>query len=178
VGHGRYREGEIVAEFSTEVEEPQKRAERSDQRLYCPRPTLAGSLQKKTPNSRCIPLADIFAERAEYIGRTASVVPQSWVLHAAMGSEPVAKSDHKRRVGRQIRNRFARANPTSNEMMMKELHSELGVITDLSALEMRASATAKVTAKGIKQGEIDVLQRTPSPLNEAAEMRRGSDVSN
>jgi len=65
VGHGRYREGEIVAEFSTEVEEPQKRAERSDQRLYCPRPTLAGSLQKKTPNSRCIPLADIFAERAE-----------------------------------------------------------------------------------------------------------------
>jgi hypothetical protein len=63
-------------------------------------------------------------------------------------------------------------------MMMKELHSELGVIADLSALEMRASATAKVTAKGIKQGEIDVLQRTPSPLNEAAEMRRGSDVSN
>ena len=77
-----------------------------------------------------------------------------------------------------LRNRFGRANPASNEMMMKELHSELGVIADLSALEMRASATAKVTTKGIKQDEIDVLQRTPSPLNEAAEMRRGSDVSN
>jgi hypothetical protein len=63
-------------------------------------------------------------------------------------------------------------------MMMKELHSELGVIADLSALEMRTSASAKVTAKGIKQGEIDVLQHTPFPLNEAAEMRRGSDVSN
>jgi hypothetical protein len=63
-------------------------------------------------------------------------------------------------------------------MMMKELHSELGVIADLSALEMRASATAKVTAKGIKQGEIDVFQHTPFPLNEAAKMRRGSDVSN
>jgi hypothetical protein len=63
-------------------------------------------------------------------------------------------------------------------MMMKEPHSELGVIADLSALEMRASATAKVTTKGLKRGEIDVLQRTLSPLNEAAEMRRGSDVSN
>jgi hypothetical protein len=65
VGHSGYREGEIVAEFSTEVEEPQKRAERSDQRLCCPYPTLAGSLQKKIPNGLCIPLADIFAERAE-----------------------------------------------------------------------------------------------------------------
>jgi hypothetical protein len=63
-------------------------------------------------------------------------------------------------------------------MMMKELHSELGVIADLSALEMRASATAKMTAKGIKQSEIDVLQYTTFPLNEAAEMGRGSDVSN
>jgi hypothetical protein len=63
-------------------------------------------------------------------------------------------------------------------MMMKELHSELGVMADLSALEMRASATAKVTTKGLKHGEIDVLQHTPFPLNEATEMRGGSDVSN
>ena len=61
---------------------------------------------------------------------------------------------------------------------MKELGSELGVIADLSPLEMRASATAKVPSKGIKQGEIDVLQHTPFPLNEAAEVRRGSDASN
>jgi hypothetical protein len=81
-------------------------------------------------------------------------------------------------MGSQIRNRFARANPAPNEMMMKELHSELGVIADLSALEMRASATAKVTAKGLEPGEIDVLQHTPFPLNEAAEMRRGPNVSN
>src|SRR5260370_30726526 len=95
-----------------------------------------------------------------------------------MGSEPVAKCDHKRRGGSQIRNRFARANPASNEMMMKELYSELGVIADLSALEMRASASAKVNAKGIKKGEIDVLQETPFPLNEAAPMKPGSNVSN
>jgi hypothetical protein len=63
-------------------------------------------------------------------------------------------------------------------MMMKELDSELGVIADFSAFEVGASATAKVTAKGIKHGKIDVLQHAPSPLNEAAEMRRGSDISN
>ena len=61
---------------------------------------------------------------------------------------------------------------------MKELHSELGVIADLSALEMRASATPKMVAKGIKHIEIDVLQNATFSLNEAAEMRRGSDVSN
>src|ERR1700693_2499248 len=62
--------------------------------------------------------------------------------------------------------------------MMEELHSKLGVIADFSALEMRASATAKMTAKGIKQIEIDVLQDTAFPLHEAAEMGGGSNVSN
>jgi hypothetical protein len=65
VGHGGYREGEIVAEFSAEVEVPQKRTEGSDQRLCCPYPTLAGSQQKKVSNGLCIPLAHIFAERPE-----------------------------------------------------------------------------------------------------------------
>jgi hypothetical protein len=63
-------------------------------------------------------------------------------------------------------------------MMMKEFHSELGVVANPSALEMRASATPKMAAKGINHGEIDILQGTPFPLNEAPEMRRGSDVSN
>jgi hypothetical protein len=63
-------------------------------------------------------------------------------------------------------------------MMMKELHSELGVVANPSALEMRASATPKMAAKAIKHGEIDLLQNTTFSLNEAAEMRCGSDVSN
>jgi len=63
-------------------------------------------------------------------------------------------------------------------MMMKELHSELGVIADLSALEMRASATPKMVAKGIKHIEIDVLQNATFSLNEAAEMGGTSNVSN
>jgi hypothetical protein len=62
--------------------------------------------------------------------------------------------------------------------MMEELHSELGVIADPSALEMRASATAKMATKGIKQIEIDVLQSTAFPLHEAAEMGGGSNVPN
>jgi hypothetical protein len=61
---------------------------------------------------------------------------------------------------------------------MEKLHSELGVIADLSALETRASATAKVAAKGIKHVEIDVLQNTASPLDEAAEVGGGSNVPN
>jgi hypothetical protein len=62
--------------------------------------------------------------------------------------------------------------------MMKELHSELSVVADLSALEMRASATPKMVAKGIKHIEIDVLQNTTFSLNEAAEMGGTSNVSN
>ena len=61
---------------------------------------------------------------------------------------------------------------------MKELRSELGVVADLSALEMRASATPKMAAKGIKDIEIDVLQNTTFSLNEAAEMGGASNVSN
>jgi hypothetical protein len=62
--------------------------------------------------------------------------------------------------------------------MMEELDSERGVIADLSALEMRASAMSKMAAEGIKHVEIDVLQNTAFPLNEAAEMGGRSKVAN
>ena len=65
MGHRRYRECEIAAEFSTEAEVPQKRAEGSDQRLRGWRPTLAGPFEKKVSNGFGTPLADILAERQE-----------------------------------------------------------------------------------------------------------------
>ena len=68
-----------------------------------------------------------------------------------MRSKPVAEGGHKSWIGGQILNWFGRADPAPDEVMMEELHSETGVIADLSALEMRASATAKMAAKGIKQ---------------------------
>ena len=95
-----------------------------------------------------------------------------------MGSKPVAKGDHKGWIGGQILNRFVWANPATNEVMVEELDSELGVVADLSALEMRASATPKMAAKGINHIEIDVLQNTSFPLNEAAEMGGSSNVAN
>jgi hypothetical protein len=42
---------------------------------------------------------------------------------------------------------------------------------------MRASATSKMVAKGIKYVQIDVAQNIAFPLNEAAEMGGGSNVS-
>jgi hypothetical protein len=62
--------------------------------------------------------------------------------------------------------------------MMEELHPELGVVANLSALEMRASATPKMAAKRIKHIEIDVLQNTAFPLHEAPEMGGGSNIPN
>ena len=70
------------------------------------------------------------------------------------------------------------ADYTPNEMMTEELHSEMRVIANLSASEMRASATAKVATKGNKYVEIDVPQNTAFSLNEAAEMGGSSNVSN
>ena len=61
---------------------------------------------------------------------------------------------------------------------MEKLHSKTRVIADLCSLEMRASATAKMVNKGMKRVEIDVCQNAASPLNEAAEMGGGSNVSN
>ena len=61
---------------------------------------------------------------------------------------------------------------------MEEFHSEVRVIANLSALEMRASATTKMAAKGIKHVEIDILQNSSFPLNEAAEMGGTSNVPN
>jgi hypothetical protein len=95
-----------------------------------------------------------------------------------MGSEPVAEGGDKGRGRGWILNRFTRANPASNEVMMEEFHAELGVIANLSAPENRASATPKMAAKGFQHLEIDVLQNTAFPLNEAAEMGGSPKVAN
>jgi hypothetical protein len=62
--------------------------------------------------------------------------------------------------------------------MMEELRSEVLMVTYLASLEMRAAAAAKMVAEGLKHVEIDVFQNTAFPLNEAAEMRGSSNVSN
>jgi hypothetical protein len=61
---------------------------------------------------------------------------------------------------------------------MEKLHSKRRVITDLSSLETWASTPTKMATEGIKRVAIDVRQNTASPLNEAAEMGGGSNVSN
>jgi len=94
-----------------------------------------------------------------------------------MASKPVAEGGHKGWIGGQILNGFARANSAPNEVTMEELHSELSVIANFSTLKMRASATSKMVAKGIKYVQIDVAQNIAFPLNEAAEMGGGSNVS-
>jgi len=52
------------------------------------------------------------------------------------------------------------------------------MIANLCSLEMRASATAKMAIKDMQHVEIDVCQNAAPPLNEAAEMGGGSNVSN
>jgi hypothetical protein len=85
-----------------------------------------------------------------------------------MGSKPVAEGGHKGWIGGQILNGLERANSTLNEVTMEELHSELSVIANFSALKMRASATSKMAVKGIKYVEIDAAQDTAFPLNECS----------
>jgi hypothetical protein len=61
---------------------------------------------------------------------------------------------------------------------MEKLHPKTRVIADLCSLEMRTSATAKMTIERIDRGGIDVRQNIAFPLNEAAEMGGSSNVSN
>jgi hypothetical protein len=65
VRHGGYRDGEIVATFSTEVKESYKCTKGGDQRLRGRRPTPAGLFQKEVSNGLRVPLADILAERPD-----------------------------------------------------------------------------------------------------------------
>jgi hypothetical protein len=178
VRHGGYCYGEIVPTFSTEVEEPQKRTKRCDQRLRGRRSTLTGPFQKKVSNGQRIPTADILAERPDQIRRAAGVMPESRFLDAAMRSKPAAEGGHKRWRDGRFLNWLALADPSLNEVMVKELHSEVSVIADLSALEMRAAAPAKMAAKAIEHVEIDLLQNAASVLNEAAEVCGSSNVAN
>jgi hypothetical protein len=156
-GYGGYREGEIVAGFTTEVEQPKKRAEGSDQRLRGRHPTLTGPFQKRVSNGLYIPFAEILTERTEEIRCTAGVLPKRRFLHTTMRSIPAAEGGYKGWIRGRILSWFALAKPAFKEVMMEQLHSEPGVIASLSALEMRASAKAKMAVKRINYVEIDVL---------------------
>jgi len=102
-------------------------------------------------------LANVLAERLEHLRRTASVLPKSWFLCPAMRLKPVAEGGHKNWGGSCVLDRFTRADPTAHQVLMKELHSEVRVITNLPSLEMVTSALAKMATKGIQRLEIDVL---------------------
>src|SRR2546426_8027289 len=95
-----------------------------------------------------------------------------------MGSKPVAEGGHKNRNGAHLRNWFSRADSAPDKVLVEKLHSKTRVIADLCPLEMRASATAKMTIKRIDCVGIDVRQNVAFPLNEAAEMGGSSNVSN
>jgi hypothetical protein len=93
-------------------------------------------------------------------------------------AKPVAEGRHKNwRQGRLL-NRLALADPVLDEVIVEELHSEVGVIADLAPPEVRAAAPSKMAAKRIKCVEIDVLQNAAPSLNEAAEMCGGSNIAN
>jgi hypothetical protein len=105
-------------------------------------------------------------------------MPESRFLDATMCSKPVAEGGHKNWSEVRFLSRLALADPALNEVMVEELHSEVGVIADLSTSEMRAAAPAQMVAKGIEHVEINVVQNAASSLNKAAEMSGGSNVAN
>jgi hypothetical protein len=120
----------------------------------------------------------MLAERLEQVRSTASVLPKSWFLCPTMCLKPIAEGGHKNWGGSCVLDRFTRADPTAHQVLMKELHSEVRVITNLSSLEMGTSAAAKMLTEGSKGAEIDVRQNAAFPLNETAEMGGRSNVSN
>jgi hypothetical protein len=177
VSDGGDREGQIISRFATEVEITQKCPEGCNQLLCGRSSTLAGPFEKKVAYGLRRPLADIFAERLKQVRSTAGVLPKSGLLHPAVPLKPVTEGANERGIRGRIPNRFTQADPAPDKVSMEKFHSKNRVVAYLSSLEMRASATAKMTTKAIKHVEIDVCQTAASPMNEAAEMGSGTNVS-
>jgi hypothetical protein len=95
-----------------------------------------------------------------------------------MHLKPIAECSYKSWIDVRVPHWLTRADPAPDQALMEKLHSETRVIADLCSFEMRASATAKMSAKGTKRVEIDVRQNAASSLNEAPEMGGGANVSN
>jgi hypothetical protein len=105
-------------------------------------------------------------------------MPESRFLDATVCAIPVAEGGHKSWNRDRFLNWLTLAHSALHEVMVEELHPEVGVITDLSTSEMKAAASAQMAAERIKYVEIDVCQSAASSLNEAAEMRGGSNIAN
>jgi hypothetical protein len=95
-----------------------------------------------------------------------------------MGPKPVAEGSHKNRNSAHLRNWFSRTDSAPDKVLVEKLRSKARMIADLRSLEMRASATVKMTIKRIDRVGIDVRQNIAFPLNEAAEMGGSTNVPN
>jgi hypothetical protein len=95
-----------------------------------------------------------------------------------MRLKPIAECSYKSWFDVLVPNWFTRADSAPDQALMEKLHSKTRVIADLCSFEMRASAMAKMAAKGMKRLEIDFRQKAASELNEAAKMGGGANVSN
>jgi hypothetical protein len=126
----------------------------------------------------CSPLTDILAEGLEQLRGAASVQPKRWRLHPAVRLKPITEGSDKSWIGVLFPDRFTRADAAANQALMEKLHSKTRVIGDLCSLEVRAPATPKMTNKSMKRVETDLCQNAAPPLNEAAEMGGGSNISN
>jgi hypothetical protein len=171
------REGQIISRFATEVEIAQKCSEGRNQLLCGRRSTSAGTFEKKLAYGLRRPLADIFAERLEQFRSTASIQPKSRLLHPAVPLKPFNEGGNQSGIGGRIPNRSTQADTAPDKVSMEEFHSKQRVVANLSSLEMRASATAKMTTKAVKHPEIDVRQTAAFPMNKRAEMGSGSNIS-
>ena len=95
MSHGGKGEGQIIAEFATEVKETQKRADRSDQCLCRGCPTLTSLLQKKISKCFRIPFSGILTQRSEESCGAPGILAKRRCLYAAMRSEPITEGGHE-----------------------------------------------------------------------------------
>jgi hypothetical protein len=74
--------------------------------------------------------------------------------------------------------RRAWADAALNQVSMKELHTEMRVISSLAAAAARATAEYQVSSKGLQRVYINLSQHTTSALNKYSKVGRCADVSN
>ena len=138
---------------------------------------MGGALQKEVSHGFGVPLVDIFAERKEQVRSTASVQPKCRFLGSSMRLEPVAEGGNENGTGGRALGWLALADLVPDEVLMEKLHPGRRVIANPSSLEMRASAAAKMSTKGIKHVEYEITydadSKDPESKKDGVKVSRG-----
>ena len=123
-----------------------------DELLSTFRPAVAGSLEHELPNLDCLPTAGVRTQAFDQSGSAAGIQAEGGLSDTTVLSEPFTKRDDQFRLWSVSARAAGRlANPGLDQITVKPLRPELGMVVVTSLPRQRAMTTGQMAGESVER---------------------------